>query len=440
MRSFESLLLLLLAARIVVVFTRHSGWARALGAAACGVMVVHLLAEGVRWMLGPAYGAVVVFSVLAIRPAEPRTWARWAGGALAVLAVVISGTLAWILPVPEFEAPGRPVGTTLVEVDGASGPLPVRLYYPTAERGTSEYWTEAERVAFARKYGLPTWATSHLALAEVPANEGAAVEGGPWPLVVFSHGYHTPPSSYEAFLPALAARGYVVAAPHVPGEATVVVFPDGRTLPFDQAQADSLYGGDIWERVAALNAEWDAAQTEAERLRVFRTLNAFYPDADKVRGWATELLAVLDAIPDLAPLTGAVDTSRVALVGHSMGGSAVSEACLRDSRADACVNWDGAMWGSMVDDTLRTPMLSLEAPPPPGAFRPNETIFRAAHAGEAAPFVRVEVPGTGHASFGDLPAIIRLASLNEGGSVGVASEAVVERTDAFLRDHLNPAP
>lgn len=440
MRSFETLLLLVLTARLVAGLVRHEGCARVLGAAACGVMVVHLLAEGGRWMLTPAYGAAVVFGTLALRPVEPRMWARWTSGALAVLAVAASGALAWIFPVPAFEVPERPVGTMLVEVDGASGSLPVRLYYPTAERGTSEYWTGAERVAFARKYGLPNWATSHLALAEVPTAEGAAVEGGPWPLIVFSHGYHTPPSSYEAFLPNLAARGYVVVAPHVPGEATVVVFPDGRTIPFDQARADSLYDGDVWERVVALNAQWDAATTEAERLRVFRALNAFYPDADKVRGWATELLAALDAIPELAPLAGAVDTSRIALVGHSMGGSAVSEACLRDPRVDACVNWDGAMWGSMVEDTLRTPMLSLEAPPPPGAFRPNETIFRAAQAGAVAPFARVEVPGTGHASFGDLPAIIRLASLTEGGSVGVAAETVVEQTDTFLRDHLGPVP
>jgi predicted dienelactone hydrolase len=40
--------------------------------------------------------------------------------------------------------------------------------------------------------------------------------GGPFPLVVFAHGYGVTPSFYASLLPRLAAAGYVVAAPTYP--------------------------------------------------------------------------------------------------------------------------------------------------------------------------------------------------------------------------------
>lgn len=53
----------------------------------------------------------------------------------------------------------------------------------------------------------------------VPDASGAAVpdvDGGPYPLIVFAHGYSATPATYEDLLTRLAAAGYVVAAPRFP--------------------------------------------------------------------------------------------------------------------------------------------------------------------------------------------------------------------------------
>jgi dienelactone hydrolase len=42
------------------------------------------------------------------------------------------------------------------------------------------------------------------------------VAGGPWPIIVFSHGYEVGPGPYEMLLQAWASAGYVVAAPEFP--------------------------------------------------------------------------------------------------------------------------------------------------------------------------------------------------------------------------------
>jgi fermentation-respiration switch protein FrsA (DUF1100 family) len=52
--------------------------------------------------------------------------------------------------------------------------------------------------------------------AEVP---GAVPARGPWPLVVFAHGYNVTPDTYHHLLHAWAAAGFVVAAPAFPLEA-----------------------------------------------------------------------------------------------------------------------------------------------------------------------------------------------------------------------------
>jgi dienelactone hydrolase len=48
---------------------------------------------------------------------------------------------------------------------------------------------------------------------------------GPWPLVVFAHGFNVTPATYSALLGSIASAGYVVAAPYLPGERSDVAGP-----------------------------------------------------------------------------------------------------------------------------------------------------------------------------------------------------------------------
>jgi fermentation-respiration switch protein FrsA (DUF1100 family) len=63
-----------------------------------------------------------------------------------------------------------------------------------------------------------------------------ATAGGPYPLVVFSHGYHSRPGDFAPLLERWAAAGYVVAAPLFPltnGDADPIVAADVRNQPGD---------------------------------------------------------------------------------------------------------------------------------------------------------------------------------------------------------------
>jgi dienelactone hydrolase len=62
--------------------------------------------------------------------------------------------------------------------------------------------------------------------------------GGPWPLLVFAHGYQVGPAPYLAMLETWAAAGYVVAAPEFPLTDAAVAGPDLDENDLDNQPAD----------------------------------------------------------------------------------------------------------------------------------------------------------------------------------------------------------
>jgi dienelactone hydrolase len=76
---------------------------------------------------------------------------------------------------------------------------------------------------------------------------------GPFPLVVFVHGYDTGPLDYTRFCSALASSGYVVAAPSFPLEDPARGFPLDRTHLADEAGDVSFVVGSLEQRAAVLD-------------------------------------------------------------------------------------------------------------------------------------------------------------------------------------------
>jgi dienelactone hydrolase len=139
-------------------------------------------------------------------------------------------------------------------------------------------------------------AASETDLVRAPAARGA----GPFPLVVFGHGFAVTPSIYATLLRALAAAGYVVAAPVFPlGNANAPGGPDERDI---------------------VNQPGDMSFV------VSRVLTA-------------------SASPG-GLLSGLVDPSRIAVAGHSDGGETALATAYdrdyRDPRVRAAIIFSGA--------------------------------------------------------------------------------------------------
>lgn len=116
--------------------------------------------------------------------------------------------------------------------------------------------------------------------------------GGPWPLVVFAHGFRLGPPGYTRLIGTLAAAGYVVAAPSFP-------------------LADEAVAGSLVDRGDLPNQPGDVSFV-----------------IDQV------LVAATDPV---SPLTGRVDRTRIGAVGHSDGADTVLDIGYHPARSDARV-------------------------------------------------------------------------------------------------------
>jgi len=223
-------------------------------------------------------------------------------------------------------------------VTGEPRVLDTVVWYPTAKSGALDPATGA--------------------IAGAPLD----TQGGPHPLLVFSHGGCGLPNGGRFLMPLLASHGFVVAAPPHPGS-TFLDYPTCFTT-------------------AAL------VQSALER------------PADAV----FVLDALLAASRDPAsPLFGAVDEARVGIGGHSFGGYTAAASVAADDRFRVALLLAPAVSASLPP--LGIPSLTMlgevDSVGSVGGFDTDNAERRAAWVAAAAPKLLVEILDAGHFAFSD---------------------------------------
>ena len=351
MRALEAVFLgiLLLALALPVLFRRRRlGWITLLAVPA---LALHLLVEGSRWQMVPAYLLAALLLVRWVwrwlRPgdgAEQRSFVANAGTIGGLFLWMLAAALSIVFPVPSLAAPGGQyvVGTTTAQLrddarEEVYTPAPedkreivVQVWYPAAERGDSErapYLAALEVAgpAVARRLELPSFLLGHLDHIETHAYVDAPAADGVFPLLIFSHGLRGLRTQNARLMEELASQGYIVASVDHTYGSVLTVFPDGRVVfyndervfpddvPFIEAGARLV---DVWAADALFVAEQMAAWNEEE----------------------DHLLA------------GRIDTGRLGTLGHSTGGATAVEACAQMAACQAALGLDA--WVQPVSDTF----------------------------------------------------------------------------------------
>ncbi|MEU2876129.1 hypothetical protein [Streptomyces sp. NPDC007070] len=410
--------------------------------------VIVLGVVGVRWQVLPVLAGAAVALPFALAPLLRRragrsSWrARWwlaLPGSVACVALIATGPVAaWAFPVPVFPEPsGRfAVGTQVVQWTDPRRPesftadphdrrtVVVQLWYPArkspAGARRAQYLgrtqDEARTVsdALARQVGLPGFLVDGVPRARTRSVFDAPVAGGRgrFPLVLFSPGSGGVRTQNTAWAEELASHGYVVAALDHPYDSAAVVLADGRTI---RSRTASTGDRDKDDRLAV---DWTAVRA-----------------ADL--GFVLTQLDRLDHGEITGPLTGRLDTGRVAVAGHSMGGAAALQAARRDRRFDAVVDLDGYPHGP-ASPALHQPTLALtqgitSATDPHYIPRLTEALGHS-----TATSYRLTLPGAAHLTFMDGPLYLPpmpsvVGSLGRTESPHVVAAATLAFLDATLR-------
>ncbi|GAA2748665.1 hypothetical protein [Kitasatospora cinereorecta] len=419
--------------------------------AALALSVIVLSAVGIRWQLLPVLAGAAAALPFALspllrlhlrRPGRPARRAKWwlaLPGSAACLGLVAAGPVAaWAFPVPVFPEPSGDfaVGTRVVQWTDPHRPetftadpddrrtVVVQLWYPAQQGpagarraqylGRTEQEARTVSDALARGAGLPGFLVDGVPRARTRAVFNAPVAGGDegFPVVLFSPGSGGVRTQNTAWAEELASHGYLVAALDHPYDSAAVVLDDGRTL---RAATASTGDRDADEELAA---GWTAVRA-----------------ADL--GFVLTQLESLDRGGIADPLTGRLDTGRVAVTGHSLGGAAALQAARQDSRFAAVIDLDGYPHGP-ASPALHQPVLALTQAVTPSTDPRYLPRLAEALAGDTATTYRLTVPGAAHLTFMDGPLYLPpvpsiVGSLGRAGSPRVVAATTLAFLDATLR-------
>jgi hypothetical protein len=226
-------------------------------------------------------------------------------------------------------------------VPGRNREIMVQLWYPATDVGDSPLAPCVEPM-LAEMSGIGYECLSH-------SYESAPADTAPrrlfgiiplpgthriYPVVLYSPAFGSSRALGTTLIEELASRGFIVAAIDHPGDAALVQFPGGRSMPVQPREGEPPT--DL--------ASVDAADKPLLALRVADT--RFALDALHRMAGGENPSAAGNILP--RGLSDALDLSRVGMLGHSLGGSATAEAMLEDSRIRA-----GFLMDATVPETVR---------------------------------------------------------------------------------------
>ena len=244
--------------------------------------------------------------------------------AAAMVAATVTGVQ---LPAPTGPFP---VGSSTVHLVDHSRPDPwvpadprelmLSLFYPAFPGGHSApYAAAAETQLLLQAQGLPAGDAQPLADTKTNSHTQALPLPGRHPLVLLSPGLGAPRYTLTTLAEELASHGYFVAAIDHAYESAGTLFPGHRMMTCIACQATDLRG-------LVLNRAKDASF-------VIDQLTARFP--------------------------ALIDSSRIGMAGHSIGGASALAAMESDPRIKAGVNLDGAFHVDAPSGIGHRPFLML---------------------------------------------------------------------------------
>lgn len=144
-----------------------------------------------------------------------------------------------------------------------------------------------------------------------------ADEQSSYPMVLFSPGSGVLPEFYSVFIDELVSRGWVVAAINHTYISMVSLFPDGTMT--NMTPSVNL----------RKNLHFAGEDTQGTMIKIV----------------ADDIKQTLDALKNI-DLAKNIDFQSVSMIGHSLGGMAVTYACLHEAACRAGINMDGPLFGA----------------------------------------------------------------------------------------------
>lgn len=307
------------------------------------------------------------------------------------LVVILTGLSAFFrTQARQLPAPTGPSAVGRVEValhdsarvdpfatDGRTRAIAVWIWYPTQgppSGATAAYLPPAWAEAANDDIGLVGVYLQDLHAVKTNSYAGAPMHGSP-PVVVLMPGLSLAVPDYTALAEDLASHGYAVVGINMT-ESSTVGFPDGSVVP-------ATVAGGVDESLAT---DVDAWYVEAARV---------------IDVWVADAAFVTSALEASPPEIGPLDFSRVAYIGHSLGGAASYERCSQDEHCVGAVDLDGTLFSDVRRTGMTSPGLVIRSEHGASGEFERRATADFAHVQEVSPVRVLVLEGATHSNFTD---------------------------------------
>ena len=295
-------------------------------------------------------GELAVFGIMLVLPGID-TGFRFMGLILLLIArIVISGIFALLRKKGKgTKKTGMKVLSLILSVIFLAGSMVPSFLFTDYEGRpvTGSYTVKQCRAILVDKNRVETFEDDG-SFREVPVyffSPAEAEEGETFPLVVFSHGafgyYESNASTYLE----LASHGYVVVSIEHPYHSFFTKDTDGKTVIVDRDFINDCMNanGDMTEeKIYELSKGWMDIRV-GDMNFALDSLIAAADDNNFESYWFSDDMAKAD----VTEVTGHIDTDKIGLMGHSMGGATSVEVSKIRDDIDAVIDIDGTILGNI---------------------------------------------------------------------------------------------
>ncbi|MEL6390628.1 MAG: hypothetical protein AAFQ02_10720 [Bacteroidota bacterium] len=415
-------------------------------------VVAHLLIDGWRWQMIPAYVGIGLLSLMQWAKIAPRVW-RILLSVLLVLLLLIGGLLSVLLPVYKLPVPtgSYQVGVQQYQLEDLDREdeitadqddhrrIAVKVWYPSNARLKDRLtnYPPDYAAAFLANQGMPGFIGSHF--QRVRTHSGwdlpmADIDRAP--VLIWSHGLMWNSTLYLSMIEELVSKGFVIVAPDHTYECPLTII-DNQPVPSARQYFEEMADAN-WDRVHRLQDSILATDDPDLQRDLTKTIQRELPYQESLDRWTRDLIVVVDDIIQKTesnhPVFSNVDATQLGLCGHSWGGAAAVNAAVHDGRFKSVSNLDGAVWADVMSDSLAIPMMTLYAERDYDSFFTpnfivNEVIARNAN-------IELQIAGADHASFGDLNYWSPIRGLTQTGTISPQrmTKMVAELLQSFYID------
>lgn len=303
--------------------------------------------------------------------------------------------------------------------------LAVRVWYPAKINRDVEPCPYVEHTEAVPNQGLPDKLRSRLdqlnkrlsaikthSYQKAPLAENA----NSFPVILYSHGYWAGMNQSTILMEELASHGYFTVSIGHSFETNSITKPDGTIIRFDPLNPEFRLRS--VERQKTLDLERAITQTsDPEKIDflIKEIMKARPKMLESLSIWTDDISFVIDSLEKInnKVFGGKLDLKHIGVIGHSFGGTASGQACLKDSRITAGINMDGLQIGDMLEKNINKPFIFMHHDNQHAINRaPNINFFRRAE----GPAYLISIKNSGHYNFSDFsfPLISEVAPLPEG--------------------------